>query len=374
MSKKTPDISEITLMELQERPFPLPPDYRITLSTQAYESMTNHALENTEVELCGVLIGEVFKDKNGPFLEISDAIRGEHAVHQGSQVTFTHETWTYINNIKDSKFPDKRIVGWYHTHPRFGIFLSSQDMFIHENFFNLPWQTAFVIDPVSGDEGFFVWQNGSSILVEQYWIEGKKKVIRSQTDDEQIKRKESKDEIAESVLKQSKKGIQPLHFLIGLLIIGFLLAANYISMNKHFDIVLKSLTSQRHHSIKAEDIKNKLIQNKLLSNLNIGINNKGGYIWCSGEVYTLYHKELIAKALSSIEGVEAIDLRGIVVTHQYITSTGESLSKIAEKVYGNPDNWKDIFKVNHEKISNPHEIQPFMTLLLPEIKIGFLNL
>lgn len=373
MSKKSPDTSEITLTELQDRSFPLPINYRITLETNAHESIKNHAAENTEVELCGILIGEVFKDKKGPFLEILDAIRGEHAVHQGSQVTFTHETWSYINNIKDSKYPDKRIVGWYHTHPRFGIFLSSQDIFIHENFFNLPWQTAFVIDPVSGDEGFFVWQNGSPIPVEQYWIEGQMKVAKSRTDADQIK-KETTNDIAASKLRQSRKGSRPFYFLIGLLILGALFTVSYININKRFDIILTLLTPQKRQSIKAEDIKNKLAQNKVLSNLNIRINQQGGHIWCSGEVYTFYHKEIIAKALSSVEGVEAIDLRGIVVTHQYVTSTGESLSKIAEKVYGNSDNWKDIFKVNQEKISNAHEIQPFMNLLLPEIKYqNFIN-
>ena len=57
-------------------------------------------------------------------------------------------------------------------------------------------------------------------------------------------------------------------------------------------------------------------------------------------------KELISKE-SSITGIESVDI-GIVVTHQYITSAGESLAKIS-KVYGNPDRWKDIFQMNSEK-------------------------
>ncbi len=31
--------------------------------------------------------------------------------------------------------PNIDIVGWYHTHPSFGIFLSHHDLFIHQNFF-----------------------------------------------------------------------------------------------------------------------------------------------------------------------------------------------------------------------------------------------
>ena len=54
------------------------------------------------------------------------------------------------------------MIGWYHTHPGFGIFLSDMDVFICDNFFNLPWQVAFVYDPLGGDEGNFVWRAGQA--------------------------------------------------------------------------------------------------------------------------------------------------------------------------------------------------------------------
>ena len=60
----------------------------------------------------------------------------------------------------DRDYPDKKMIGWYHTHPGFGIFLSGMDLFICDNFFNLPWQVAFVYDPLGGDEGNFVWRSG----------------------------------------------------------------------------------------------------------------------------------------------------------------------------------------------------------------------
>ena len=36
------------------------------------------------------------------------------------------------------------------------------DLFIQDNFFNLPWQVAFVYDPIAGDDGSFVWRAGKS--------------------------------------------------------------------------------------------------------------------------------------------------------------------------------------------------------------------
>ena len=35
----------------------------------------------------------------------------------------------------EANFPTESLVGWQHTHPGFGIFLSGYDLFIHRNFF-----------------------------------------------------------------------------------------------------------------------------------------------------------------------------------------------------------------------------------------------
>jgi proteasome lid subunit RPN8/RPN11 len=49
------------------------------------------------------------------------------------------------------------MVGWYHTHPGFGIFLSGMDLFIHQNFFTQIWHVAYVLDPRARTSGFFCW-------------------------------------------------------------------------------------------------------------------------------------------------------------------------------------------------------------------------
>jgi hypothetical protein len=52
------------------------------------------------------------------------------------------------------------MVGWYHTHPGWGVFLSGPDSFICRNFFNRPLDLALVIDPCRQDRGFFQWTGG----------------------------------------------------------------------------------------------------------------------------------------------------------------------------------------------------------------------
>lgn len=136
--------------------------FQVLFRRSALNAIHAHGRSSAEVEVCGVLVGDVYRDDAGPFLLIDAIVRGDHAGSANAQVTFTAETWNYIQGVMEAEHPDRRIVGWYHTHPNFGIFLSDMDLFIHGNFFNMPWQVAFVYDPVTGDEGVFVWRDGKT--------------------------------------------------------------------------------------------------------------------------------------------------------------------------------------------------------------------
>lgn len=165
--------ADITLGDLRVADFPTACEwdpFRVHISTEAYRAVITHARESDQVELCGVLVGELLKDDRGPYLSITHTIRGENAEHHAAQVTFTQDTWAHIYSVMDSAHTDRVIVGWYHTHPGFGVFLSEMDLFIHHNFFNLPWQVALVVDPRAGDEGFFVWRNGEPALTTTHWV------------------------------------------------------------------------------------------------------------------------------------------------------------------------------------------------------------
>ena len=72
-----------------------------------------------------------------------------------------------MHEALERDFPDEQIVGWYHSHPGFGIFLSGHDLFIHENFFSGPSQIAYVVDPHAGTEGVFGWREGKIVVLEE---------------------------------------------------------------------------------------------------------------------------------------------------------------------------------------------------------------
>jgi proteasome lid subunit RPN8/RPN11 len=166
------DVRLLSRQDLKHEAFPggCNEGLRVFFTTEVHKSLWRHAALDTSVEICGVLVGSWHRDQAGPFVKIVESIRGEGAQTRFAEVTFTHETWAKINSEMDTKFSNLSIVGWYHTHPDFGIFLSDRDRFIHEHFFTGPGQIAHVIDPIRKTEGVFIWRNATPSLCEHYWV------------------------------------------------------------------------------------------------------------------------------------------------------------------------------------------------------------
>jgi proteasome lid subunit RPN8/RPN11 len=141
---------------------PSPGDLPIFLDHQPADAIERHALRDTSVELGGILLGyECLDEQTGePFVWVTQAIEAKHYENTQASFTYTHDSWAEITRERDEKFPDLDIVGWYHTHPDFGIFLSGHDLFIHHHFFAQPLQVAYVVDPIRQTRGFFRWSDG----------------------------------------------------------------------------------------------------------------------------------------------------------------------------------------------------------------------
>lgn len=166
------DVRDLKTETLAPSKFPVAPDgdFRCYISPAVKRGIDEHAAADVSVEICGVLVGQWHVDDDGPFASVTDFIRCDNAASKSAEVTFTHDSWAQINQQMDSRFADKRIVGWYHSHPDFGIFLSERDCFIHEHFFSGPGQVALVVDPVRELEGVFAWRNGKPTPLTHYWI------------------------------------------------------------------------------------------------------------------------------------------------------------------------------------------------------------
>jgi proteasome lid subunit RPN8/RPN11 len=117
-----------------------------------------HVFANADREVGGILVGRAPVAGGLPL--VTGAIPAVSADERQATLTFTQDAWAHIHRTLEREFPpDEQIVGWYHSHPGFGIFLSGHDTFIHEHFFGAPSQIALVIDPQRCREGVFVWRD-----------------------------------------------------------------------------------------------------------------------------------------------------------------------------------------------------------------------
>jgi len=137
-----------------------PEDLHIFLTERILREVVDWSNTDLDHELGGVFVGDLYSHRGMPYLEVAGYIRAAHYRNTAASFRFTHDSFSAISREKEQRFNDRPVVGWHHTHPGYGIFLSGTDMFSHRSFFNLPWMFAMVVDPRAGTLGFFQWNKG----------------------------------------------------------------------------------------------------------------------------------------------------------------------------------------------------------------------
>lgn len=142
----------------------------IYISIKAYNKVHDFTKNKFDNESGGLLIGEYVEAFSAISIVIHDFIEAKYTEATKTTLTFTHKTWEYLHSEIDKNYENAKIVGWIHTHPGFGIFLSDYDKFIQNNFFNDENQVAYVVDPIQKLEGFFTIINGNLQKCKGFYI------------------------------------------------------------------------------------------------------------------------------------------------------------------------------------------------------------
>ena len=152
---------------------------RVAIERRAYAELIAHAKESLDAEVCGVLVGHVCEDDEGRFVHVEAIIRGSAASQGATHVTFTQATWDAIHTRLEREYPKSRILGWYHTHPGFGVEFSEMDLFIQRNFFPGAEQIALVTDPMSGAVAIAI--NGARGIeyLPRVWVDAREQEARA---------------------------------------------------------------------------------------------------------------------------------------------------------------------------------------------------
>ncbi|MCG3254426.1 MAG: Mov34/MPN/PAD-1 family protein, partial [Candidatus Heimdallarchaeota archaeon] len=99
------------------------PKTDVEISPLTFAKIINWTSSNTEREIGGYLIGKIIEDK----VMITDAIYAT-ADSNPTFVSFDNMLQFKIIEELEKKGSDNIILGWYHTHPGLGLFLSGTDI------------------------------------------------------------------------------------------------------------------------------------------------------------------------------------------------------------------------------------------------------
>lgn len=150
-------------------------------------------------EVGGLLLGEVYFSERQARLSLLVRVKkclwAKGVQHVRDSLKFSDETIAQWDAARQQQ-NDLQVVGWFHSHPGYGVYFSGNDFSNQEKYFNRPWHVAWVIDPVNQEQGVFCWQGD----------------IMAQTESWQIVQslgKKQPDLTKETLIKESQTGLQP---------------------------------------------------------------------------------------------------------------------------------------------------------------------
>ena len=305
-------------------------DVKVYIKQNIYKEMEKLALSNTAKELGSIMLGNYVEDMGKMNVVISEYIEAKYTDASASTLTFTHETWDDVYRQQDLLYPTLKIVGWQHTHPSYGIFLSNYDLFIQDNFFNLPFQIAYVIDPIQQIRGFFQWKNGKVEKLNGFYIYDEvEKPIK-------IEERRPQNKNAHTAKGTDTRWSMALLCLLVLSLAIF--AATTILFNHRLNLQqetqneLLSQLKEQDRKISGQDSTIEELQNALgedtkapgsasdLQDIIAKINNQGNTLDSQGKLLT----ELQA-LLSTLQNEGK---GGLIYFTSYTVKAGESMSKI----------------------------------------------
>ncbi len=123
--------------------------------------------KNFPNEIFGYLIGHILKWNDIFYVKIEELLFLLGAIHSDKFSTSQIEGAAGKYDKKFQRLKRKRkddslrIVGWWHSHPGFGCFLSTTDVKTQEYFFPESYQVALVVDPVKDDSQFYTLDKNS---------------------------------------------------------------------------------------------------------------------------------------------------------------------------------------------------------------------
>jgi 26S proteasome regulatory subunit N11 len=123
--------------------------FDLYVSKVAVEKMVNHANRYGRIrtEAMGFMLGDVCEHERHRYVIVRDIVTGA-LLSSADRVRFNKDSYSELFSELDSSGFDYVIVGWYHSHPGYGCFMSQIDLNTQMASFCENYHSAIVIDPL----------------------------------------------------------------------------------------------------------------------------------------------------------------------------------------------------------------------------------
>ncbi len=134
-----------------------------------YAKILAHTAADSARECAGLLFGRPtecpHRDSPATFVSASHPLDTSSA--SATHFLMLPSAWPEVWRQHLQADSDSKIVGWYHSHPGHGVFLSATDRATQSTWFRLPHHIALVIDPIRHEAAVFSGPDGlrSELLI-----------------------------------------------------------------------------------------------------------------------------------------------------------------------------------------------------------------
>ncbi len=129
---------------------------QVYVEESAWNSLLEHFRREAgkNLEAMGLLLGEVYSHEGREWVFVKEYVTAPNDA-SAVLVSFTEEAFKELIPLVAKKIKKSLIVGWAHSHPGYGCFLSATDQATQRNYFSESFNVALVVDPLKGDKKFF---------------------------------------------------------------------------------------------------------------------------------------------------------------------------------------------------------------------------
>jgi proteasome lid subunit RPN8/RPN11 len=138
----------------------------VVLAPEALRAAWDH-VAGSALECGGLLLGEALVDAAGDAEPVAVFVRAAVPGPDAAATEYSLRMDTAVWDVARAELaPSEVVVGWFHSHPDIGAFFSGTDRRTQASFFHHRFSVGWVIDPVRGEQAWFVGPRSQALPAE----------------------------------------------------------------------------------------------------------------------------------------------------------------------------------------------------------------